>query len=631
MSNVSIADDGQRTDLLRPALVLAALGVVFGDIGTSPLYAFRESLHAAGGVSHDTVLGLLSLIFWAITLVVSLKYVSLVLLTDNDGEGGILALLAGVLRQVPRDSRYRRAAIFAGLAGAAMFYGDSVITPAISVLSAVEGLEVVSPQFKSLVVPLTLAILVALFAAQRLGTASMGRWFGPVMLLWFGSLALLGLLHIARNPQVLQALVPLHAIAFAAENPQLMLAVLGAVFLAVTGGEALYADLGHFGRRPIRLAWFWIVMPALALNYFGQGALVLADPKAIENPFFMLAPEMLQLPLVVLAAAATVIASQAVISGAFSLTAQAVRLGYIPRVAVRFTSQTSAGQIFVPLVNWALLAVVIALVLAFGSSSALAAAYGIAVSTTMVITTLGAMLIAARRWGWSPSRVWLVCGPLLVLDVAFTVANLTKVNDGGWFPLVFGGVLMLLFVTWVRGRELLGAALTRTGLQMQPFLQSLSTYPPQRVEGTAVFMTPTVDMIPHSLLHNLKHNRVLHERVLFLTAEAENAPHVPPAAMVQLRDLGDGCWYARVRLGFQDAHDIDAIARNLGRHHDFDLVPAETSFFLSRQTVLVSHGKGMALWRKRLFGWLMRNALPASDFFHIPPNRVIEIGTQVTL
>ncbi|MCA3219269.1 MAG: potassium transporter Kup [Burkholderiales bacterium] len=631
MSNVSIADDGQRADLLRPALVLAALGVVFGDIGTSPLYAFRESLRAAGGVSHDTVLGLLSLIFWAITLVVSIKYVSLVLLADNDGEGGILALLAGVLRQVPRDSRFRHAAILAGLAGAAMFYGDSVITPAISVLSAVEGLEVVSPQFKSLVIPLTLAILVALFSAQRLGTASMGRWFGPVMLLWFGSLALLGLLHIARNPQVLQALVPLHAIAFAVENPQLLLAVLGAVFLAVTGGEALYADLGHFGRRPIRLAWFWIVMPALALNYFGQGALVLADPKAVENPFFLLAPELLQLPLVVLAAAATVIASQAVISGAFSLTAQAVRLGYIPRMDVRFTSKTSAGQIYVPLINWALLAVVIALVLAFGSSSELAAAYGIAVSTTMVITTLGAMLIAARRWGWTPGRAWLVCGPLLLLDVAFTIANLTKVNDGGWFPLAFGGVLMLVFVTWMRGRELLGAALTRTGLQMQPFLHSLSTYPPQRVDGTAVFMTPTVDMIPHSLLHNLKHNRVLHERVLFLTAESDHAPHVAPEAMVQLRDLGDGCWYARVRLGFQDAHEIDAIARNLGRYHDFDLVPAETSFFLSRQTVLVSNGKGMAPWRKRMFGWLMRNAQPASDFFHIPPNRVIEIGTQVTL
>jgi hypothetical protein len=393
--------DAERPDLLRPALVLAALGVVFGDIGTSPLYAFRESLAAAGGATPANVLGILSLIFWAITLVVSVKYVSLVLLTDNDGEGGILALLAGVLRQVPRDSRYRTPAIVAGLVGAAMFYGDSVITPAISVLSAVEGLEVVSPQFKSLVIPLTLVILVALFAVQRFGTASMGRWFGPVMVLWFGSLALLGLAQIVRNPSVLQALVPLHGIAFAIENPHLMLAVFGAVFLAVTGGEALYADLGHFGRRPIRVAWFWIVMPALAINYFGQGALVLAEPKAVDNPFFLLAPPPLMLPLVALSAAATVIAAQAVISGAFSLTAQAVRLGYVPRVNVKITSKTTAGQIYVPLVNWALLAVVLGLVLAFGSSSALAAAYGIAVSMTMVITTLGAMLIASRRWGWT--------------------------------------------------------------------------------------------------------------------------------------------------------------------------------------------------------------------------------------
>jgi KUP system potassium uptake protein len=631
MSNASIAEDAQRHDLLRPALVLAALGVVFGDIGTSPLYAFRESLNAAGGASPAAVLGLLSLIFWAITLVVSVKYVSLVLLTDNDGEGGILALLAGVLRQVPRDSRYRRIAIMAGLVGAAMFYGDSVITPAISVLSAVEGLEVVSPQLKAMVIPLTLAILVVLFAVQRFGTASMGRWFGPVMLLWFGSLALLGLAQIARNPSVLQALVPLHGIAFAVENPHLMLAVFGAVFLSVTGGEALYADLGHFGRRPIRVAWFWIVLPALALNYFGQGALVLADPAAVENPFFLLAPPLLQLPLVVLAAAATVIASQAVISGAFSLTAQAVRLGYVPRVEVKFTSKTTAGQIYVPLVNWALLAVVLGLVVSFGSSSALAAAYGIAVSMTMVITTLGAMVIAARRWGWTAGRVALVCGPLLLLDVVFTVANLSKVMDGGWFPLTFGALLMLVFVTWVQGRELLNRGLARSGLQMQPFLQSLSTYPPQRVEGTAVFMTPTVDMIPHSLLHNLKHNRVLHDRVLFLTAEADNAPHVPPPSMAQLQDLGDGCWYARVRLGFQDPHDIEAIARNLARYHDFDLVPAETSFFLSRQTVFVAGGKGMATWRKRMFAWLLRNSLPASDFFHIPPNRVIEIGTQLAL
>ena len=615
------------------AVLLATLGVVYGDIGTSPLYALRETLAAQGGApaTPNAIHGVLSMIFWAVTLIVSTHYMLLVLRADNNGEGGILALLALVLRQMPAAGRFRRTAIGAGLIGAAMFYGDSVITPAISVLSAVEGLQVVSPVFTPFVIPAALVVLVALFALQSGGTARVGRTFGPIMVTWFVTLGVLGLLQIAREPQVLLALDPLHAVRYALAEPGKTLVVLGAVFLALTGAEALYADMGHFGARPIRVAWFWLVMPCLLLNYFGQGALVLADPKTTANPFFLLAPAWLQLPLVVLATMATVIASQAVISGAFSITSQAIKLGYLPRMRVNYTSETEAGQIYVPMVNTMLLVIVMLLVVVFGSSSRLAALYGVAVSTTMVVTTLGVIIVARFKWFWPAWKVLLVFVPLLALDLVFAVANSLKIPNGGWFPIAFAAGLYLIFATWKRGRSLMNLQLKRTGIELKPFLKSLSVYPPQRVEGTAVFMTLEPGYVPHALLHNLKHNRVMHERVVFLTAISRNIPHVDPADMTEIDDLGDGCYAVTVRLGFQDPFDVTFFLGVLSRQHDFELIPAETSFFLSRQAVIVGRDATMASWRRRLFGWMLRNSQPASDFFRIPPNRAIEIGTQVVI
>jgi KUP system potassium uptake protein len=618
---------------LSPALLLAALGVVYGDIGTSPLYAFKESLageHGAG-TTPDDVYGVLSMIFWAITLVVSIKYVLLVLRADNDGEGGILALLALVLRQLPAAGRLRTTAIGAGLVGAAMFYGDSVITPAISVLSAIEGLQVVSVAFTPWVVPLTLAVLVALFAVQNKGTARVGQTFGPIMVVWFVALGVLGLVQIVREPQVLLALDPLYALRYAAAQPGTTFVVMGAVFLALTGAEALYADMGHFGSRPIRIAWFWLVMPCLVLNYFGQGALVLTDEKAASNPFFLLAPGWLQFPLVILATAATVIASQAVISGAFSITSQAIKLGYLPRMQVEYTSETEAGQIYVPLINFLLLVAVMLLVVGFGTSSNLAAAYGLAVATTMVVTTLGVFVVARLKWDWPPWKALLAFAPLLALDLVFVAANSTKILHGGWFPIVFAASLYMIFATWKRGRSLVNRKMKQGGIELQPFLKSLSVYPPQRVEGSAVFMTLEPGYVPHALLHNLKHNRVMHERVVFLTAISRTVPHVDPAYMTEIQDLGDGCYAVKVQLGFQDPFDVTFFLGVLARYHDFELIPAETSFFLSRQAVVIGGKSTMAAWRRRLFGWMLRNAQPASDFFRIPPNRAIEIGTQVVI
>jgi KUP system potassium uptake protein len=614
-------------------LTLTALGVVYGDIGTSPLYAFKESIggaHAVGAAQAD-VLGVLSMIFWTVTLVVSLKYVLLVLRADNGGEGGILALLALVLRQLPAQGRLTGAAVALGMFGAAMFYGDSVITPAISVLSAVEGLDVVSPHFQRYIIPIAAGVLLVLFAAQRYGTARVGSVFGPVMVIWFLVLGALGLVQIVANPSVLMALDPMLAVGYIVHHPGVTLAVMAAVFLAVTGGEALYADMGHFGRGPIQIAWFWLVMPCLVLNYFGQGSLVLAEPEAVKNPFFMLAPDWLQLPLVALATAATVIASQAVISGAFSLTAQATKLGYLPRVSIKVTSETTSGQIYVPLVNWGLLAMVMLLVVTFQTSSNLAAAYGIAVSGTMVVTTLGVMVVAFNRWGWGRWRMGLILVPLLVLDVVFLVANSAKVLHGGWFPLAFGALLFFIFATWTRGRELVRAERSRGGLQLEPFTRNLAEFPPQRVEGTAVFMSGGLGEVPAALLHNLKHNRVLHERVIFLTAVPRDVPRVAPEDFAEIKDLGGGCWLVKVHLGFVDSFDVHDIAARLEAAHGFSINPEETSFFLSRETVLSGRPGGMADWRERFFGWMMRTAQPASDYFRIPPNRVIEIGTQIMI
>ena len=618
---------------LSAAILLAALGIAYGDIGTSPLYAFKESL-AGGhgvGVTADAVFGVLSMIFWAVTLIVSIKYMLLVLRADNDGEGGILSLLALVLRQIPAAGRMRQAAVGAGLLGAAMFFGECVVTPAISVLSAAEGLQVVSPVFTPYVIPLTLIVLVALFMVQSKGTATVGRAFGPIMLVWFVVLGGLGLWQIVDHPQVLLALDPLYALRYAAAEPGKTFFVLGAVFLALTGVEALYADIGHLGARPIRTAWFWLVMPCLILNYFGQGALVLSDARAAANPFFLLAPSELQLPLVLLATAATVIASQAVISGAFSIASQAIKLGFLPRMQIDYTSKTEAGQIYIPLVNFLLLLVVVVLVIGFGSSSNLAAAYGLAVASTIVVTTLGVSIIARFKWDWPAWRVLATFVPLVALEALFVAANSAKIPNGGWFPITFAAVLYLLFATWKRGRSLVNRQLKKSGIALEPFLKSLSVYPPQRVEGTAVFMTLEPGYVPHALLHNLKHNRVMHERVVFLTAISRTVPHVDPADMTEIQDLGDGCHAVKVRLGFQDPYDVTAFLGVLGRYHEFEVVPAETSFFLSRQAVVVGGKSTMAAWRRRLFGWMLRNAQPASDFFRIPPNRAIEIGTQVVI
>jgi KUP system potassium uptake protein len=623
----------EQNDRTAPGLLLAALGVVYGDIGTSPLYAFKEAIGEHGvAVTPDNVYGVLSMIFWAVTLIVSLKYVLLVMRADNHGEGGILALLALVLRQMPVAGRWRGAAIAIGLLGAALFYGDSAITPAISVLSAIEGLEVVAPQFAEWVVPATVAVLFALFALQPRGTARIGVAFGPVMLVWFAALGALGALHIAHDPSVLRAVDPLYAIDFALRQPGATLLAMAAVFLAVTGSEALYADMGHFGARPIRIAWIRLVMPCLLLNYFGQGSLVLADPQAARSPFFLLAPDWLQLPLVVLATAATVIASQAVISGAFSTTSQAIKLGLLPRMRIEHTSTTEAGQIYVPLANWLLLAAVLALVLTFRSSSNLAAAYGIAVALTMAVTTLGVAAVAHRRWDWSAPRLAALFVPLALLEAAFIAANSAKITHGGWFPLLLAAALFILFDTWTRGRERLGRQLADSGLALAPFLRSLAIDPPPRVEGTAVFLTPDPGLVPHALLHNLKHNRVLHARVILLSAVAEREPHVPPEFAARVTDLGQGCYQVVVRRGFQDSYDIADIARLLAAHHGLDVIVEQTSFFLSRQTVLRdAHPAGMARWRRRLFAWLLRNAQPAADFFRIPPERVIEIGTRIAI
>lgn len=615
------------------AILLAALGVAYGDIGTSPLYAFKESLAGERGIgiSVEGVYGVLSMIFWSVTLIVSIKYMLLVLRADNNGEGGVLALLALVLRQMPAAGRLRSIAVGAGLLGAAMFFGESVITPAISVLSAVEGLQVVSPVLTPYVIPLTLVVLVTLFAVQRRGTATVGRAFGPIMFVWFVVLGALGLWQIVLHPQVLLALDPLYALRYAVAQPGNTFFALGAVFLALTGVEALYADIGHLGARPIRMAWFWLVMPCLILNYFGQGALVLSNPKAAANPFVLLAPSELQLPLVLLATAAAVIASQAVISGAFSIASQAVKLGFLPRLRIDYTSQTEAGQIYIPLVNALLLLVVILLVLGFGSSSDLAAAYGLAVASTMLITSFGVAVIARFKWDWPPWRVLMTFIPLIALEALFVAVNLAKIPNGGWFPLAFAALLYLIFVTWKRGRSLMNRKLKESGIELQPFLKSLSLYPPQRVEGTAVFMTLEPGYVPNALLHNLKHNRVMHERVVFLTAISRNIPHVDPADMTELQDLGDGCHAVKVRLGFQDPYDVTSFLGVLARQHEFELIPAETSFFLSRQAVVIGSKSTMSGWRRRMFGWMLRNAQPASDFFRIPPNRAIEIGTQIAI
>ena len=614
-------------------LTLAALGVVYGDIGTSPLYALKEvfaSAHHPVPITPDNVLGILSLFFWSLIVVVTLKYVSFIMRANNKGEGGIIALMTLALHNGDPASRRQKILIALGLFGAALFYGDGVITPAISVLSAVEGLELVTPAFKPFILPITLAVLIGLFLFQRRGTASVGALFGPVMLLWFAVLAILGLIGIAQNPLVLAAVNPLHALNFLTGNSLLGFFALGAVVLCITGAEALYADMGHFGARPIQYAWLGYVLPALLINYFGQGALILADPGASENPFYLLAPDWARSPLVVLATVATVIASQAVISGAFSITQQAIQLGYTPRLEIQHTSEREIGQIYLPAMNWLLLVSIIALVIGFGSSSNLAAAYGIAVTGTMLITNLLAVAVAVRLWSWSPLRAVLGALPFICIDLGFFLANSVKIPDGGWFPLVFGLAIFVMLTTWKRGRELLHDRLAADALHLKPFVADIESGGVGRVPGTAIFMTPDPDYVPHALLHSLKHYKALHEQVVILSVRVFDVPYVPDIDRVEVHRLSASFAQVVVQYGFKDESDIPA-ALAMCSGAGLDINPMETSYFLGRETLIPRLGSEMAYWRELLFVAMFRNAGSATAYFRIPSNRVVELGSQVVL
>ncbi|MET3845482.1 potassium transporter Kup [Bradyrhizobium sp. OAE829] len=623
------AHEGQVTSGFW-ALTLGSIGVVFGDIGTSPLYAFREAVtHAAAGgpVSREIVLGVLSLILWSLFIVVTVKYVLLLLRADNHGEGGTLSLMALGQRALGRRSWVLMAL---GVVGASMFIGDSMITPAISVLSAVEGLKLVAPALDHYVVPLTIFILVLLFSVQSSGTARVASAFGPVMVVWFATLTILGLIHISDDPTVLQAINPYYAIQFVLSHGMIGLVTLGLVFLAVTGGEALYADLGHFGRKPIQAGWFYLVMPALLINYFGQGALVLSNPTAIVSPFYRLAPEILLLPLVVLATAATVIASQAVITGAYSLVRQAVQLGLLPRFEVRYTSETHAGQIYLPRVNRMLLLGVILLVLLFRTSSGLASAYGIAVSTTMVVDGIMGFVVIWKLWNWRAATAAALILPLVVVDMAFFTANLLKLLEGAWVPLLFGVAMAVMIWTWRRGAAILIAKTRRIEVPLIDLIKSLEKRPPHIVKGTAVFLTSDPNFVPTALLHNLKHNKVLHEHNVIVTIETAQTPRVDPAERVKMETISEKFATVRLRFGFMESPNVPkalVIARKLG--WQFDIMA--TSFFVSRRSLKPSAQSGMPQWQDHLFIAMSRSANDATDYFQIPTGRVVEVGTQVTI
>jgi KUP system potassium uptake protein len=613
-------------------LTLGAIGVVYGDIGTSPLYALRECFHGIHGVAatHDNVLGVLSLIFWSLTLIISIKYILFVMRADNNGEGGILALLALVAKSPDAKRKSRAMLVALGLFGAALLYGDGMITPAISVLGAVEGLEVATHIFEPYIVPITLVILVGLFMIQSHGTARVGLLFGPVMVVWFVTIAILGAIWVVREPSVLRAFNPLHALTFFRANGWHGFVVLGAVFLVVTGGEALYADMGHFGRKPIRLAWFTIVLPALFLNYLGQGAMILIDPATASSPFYLMAPRWGLYPLVVLAMMAAIIASQALISGAFSLTRQAIQLGYSPRLDIQYTSSQHQGQIYIPQVNWGLMFATLGLVLGFRTSSALAAAYGMAVTLTMLITTMLAYLVARGAWGVPRAVAGSLALFFLVIEFAFFGANLTKIAHGGWFPLVIGAIVYTGLSTWKRGRALLAERMRERLYPFDRFMHDIEAYPPLRVTGTAIFMTSNLQGTPPTLLHNLQHNKVLHERVILLTVVTNDIPHVTPEDRTKVEPLGQGFYRLTLRYGFMEEPDVpDALREASERGFPIDL--ADTTFFLGVETLLATRRPGLPLWRERLFVLIARNAVRANAFFKIPPERVVELGMQVEL
>lgn len=619
----------------RAALTLAALGVVYGDIGTSPLYALKETLSPHHGIpaGPETVLGAASAIFWALMLVVTLKYVLLVLRADNHGEGGIMALLALARQAVAQRPRALAAVTLAGMVGAALFYGDAVLTPAISVLSAVEGLTVGTHVFAPYVMPLAIGVLAGLFFMQQHGTASVGAWFGPIALVWFAALAAGGLYQIAQHPQVLGALYPEHAWWFVTQHGFASFVVLGAVLLAFTGAEALYADMGHFGRAPIRIAWYGLVFPALVLNYLGQGALLTRVPAALSNPFFLLYPPWARYPMVLLATAATVIAAQATITGAFSLTRQAIQLGYLPRMQVVQTSSRAFGQIYIPVVNWLLFVLVVAVVAGFGGSSNLASAYGLAVTGTMLVTTLLTFFVIHYGWGYGLPGSLAATGVFLLIDAAFFSSSLLKIAEGGWFPLALGSLIFIVMRTWVRGRRSLLARIGLADIPLTDFLDGLMAHPPTRVPGTAVFLNASADTVPHALLHNLNHNRVLHERLVFLTVRIKTEPWVPLEERMRVEPLGNEAYAVTLTFGFKNRPDVPAALQGLGPQFGLTFEPMQISYFLSRETIVPSPevASGMARWREQVFRWLSRNAGSAVEYFNLPANRVIELGSRVEI
>ncbi|HXD07933.1 MAG TPA: potassium transporter Kup [Burkholderiaceae bacterium] len=613
------------------ALTLGAVGVVYGDIGTSPLYAFKEVFaHGHIEVSRESVIGLLSMVFWTLTVVVSLKYVALILRADNNGEGGLIAMLALASNAVRERPPVRRRLLLLGIFGTAIFFGDGVITPAISVLSAVEGLGIAAPGLHPYVIPLTLLVLTFLFAAQRFGTGGIGRFFGPVTALWFAVIAFMGVVHIADNPSVLVAASPHYALAFMWHHPRIAFISLGAVVLCVTGAEALYADLGHFGKRPIRAAWFSLVMPALMLNYFGQGAMLLDHPDRVANPFYGMAPEWALFPLIALATCATVIASQALITAAYSVTKQAIQLGYLPRLRVSHTSVRTAGQIYVPFVNWGLYVCIVLAVLAFGSSSKLAAAYGITVTIDMLITTTMTFFVLRYGWRYPWALSLAATGFFFLVDSVFFAANAVKVFDGGWFPLVIGAAMFTLMLTWKQGRRLMHERMHADSVELKTFLDAVFTSPPTRVSGTAAFLSADPGTVPNAMLHNLKHNKVLHDQNLFVTVQHHEVPWVPFSQRIEVAPLGRRCWQVTLHFGFKNEPDVPDALRLLSAH-GIALDDMETSYFLSRDIVIPTLGSGMAPWREKLFASMHRNASDAADFLNLPTNRVVELGAKVEI
>jgi K+ transporter len=619
----------------RTALTLAALGIVFGDIGTSPLYAVKETFNPDHGISLNAanILGGISAIFWALMLVVTLKYVTLIMRADNKGEGGIMALLALATSAFKGNPRWSSAILLTGLAGTALFYGDAVLTPAISVLSAVEGLAVRTHAFEHFVIPISAGVLIALFLFQRTGTASIGILFGPITLVWFLALAAAGIYGIIRYPVILAALNPQHALVFVTQHGFASFIVLGAILLAFTGAEALYADMGHFGRGPIRLAWFGLVFPALFLNYMGQGALLISAPEAINNPFYLLYPAWALYPMVALATAATVIASQATISGAYSMTRQAIQLGFLPRMNIIQTSARKFGQIYIPFINWALLLGVLTAVFGFGSSSNLASAYGLAVTGTMLVDTFLIFFVVRYHWGSGLLFCFLITGGLMLIDLSFFSSSLLKIADGGWFPLLLAISILTIMLTWWRGRQILFAKLRSSAISLDQFLVTIAHEPITRVLGTAVFLTATPDAVPHALLHNLYHNKVLHERVVILTVEVKNIPWVSFDERVDVKTLGENFWRIKLSFGFKNRLDITQALTELCKDFGLKFNLMDTSFFMSRESIIPIPAKssGMSFWRERLFATMSKNAGSVVEYFNIPANRVIELGTQIEI